>query len=262
MLEDLISFDLCGKIAHFRKFYSNSSALTHSIPPRTTILGIIGAIIGEARDSYYDSLDDLLIGIQVITKGRKIFQKFNYIKVEDDKQWNIDLYAGIAENRTQTSVELIIPDNIRDSDLCYRIFVGTVNGNHPKYLVLKEHLKADLCEFGISLGSAHLLGYVKNFKSYNDFCFNEENTVTISTAILVEQVKSIKDKEINLEQDTFPLRMRINSSSKDKNITRIASDARPMLFSIDGSCFTIDLCNSMNIFKVKDSDSVINIALV
>lgn len=259
MLEDLLSFDLCGKIAHFRKFYSNSSALTHSIPPRTTVLGIIGAIIGEPRDTYYDSLDDLLIGIQVITKGRKIFQKFNYLKVESG---NIDLYAGIAENRTQTSVELIIPDNIRDSDLCYRIFVGTVNGNHPKYLKLKGHLKADLCEFGISLGSAHLLGYVKNFKSYNDFCSIKENTVAISTAILVEQVKNIRNKVINLEQDTFPLRMRINSSSKDKNITRIASDVRTMLFSIDGSCFTVDLCDSTNIFKLKDGDSFINLALV
>jgi len=259
MLEDLISFDICGKIAHFRKFYSNSSALTHSIPPRTTIIGIIGAIIGEPRDSYYVSLDDLLIGIQVRTKGRKIFQKFNYLKVESG---NIDLYAGIAENRTQTSVELIIPDNIRDSDLCYRIFVGTVNGNHPKYLMLKEHLKADLCEFGISLGSAHLLGYVKNFKSYNNFCFVNESTVELSTAVLVEQVKSIKNNEINLEQDIFPLRMKINSSSMDKNKTRIASDVRPMLFSIDGSCFTVDLCNSTNIFKLKDGNCIITIALV
>lgn len=259
MLEDLLSFDLCGKIAHFRKFYSNSSALTHSIPPRTTILGIIGAIIGESRDSYYKSLDDLLIGVQIISKGRKIFQKFNYLKVESA---NIDLYAGIAENRTQTSVELIIPDNIRNSDLCYRIYVGAINGKHLKYLKLKENLKADFCEYGISLGSAHLLGYVQNFKSYDDICFIEENTVVLSTAILVDQVKSIKSRVINLEQDTFPLRMKINSSPIDRNITRIASDVRPMIFSIDGSCFTVELCNSMNIFKVKDKDNVINLALV
>lgn len=259
MLEDLISFDLCGKIAHFRKFYSNSSALTHSIPPRTTILGIIGAIIGEPRDSYYERLDDLLIGIQVLTKGRKIFQKFNYLKVDSG---NIDLYAGIAENRTQTSVELIIPDNIRESDLRYRIFVGTPNVDHPEYHKLKDYLGIDRCEFGISLGSAHLLGYIENFKCYKDFSPIEENTVSLSTAVLVEQVKRIISKEINLEQDTFPLRMKISSLPKDKNITRIASDVRPILFSIDGSSFTVDLCDQKSIFKLKDGNSVQNLALI
>jgi len=259
MLEDLISFDLCGKIAHFRKFYSNSSALTHTIPPRTTILGIIGAIIGEPRNSYYDSLDDLLIGVQVITKGRKIFQKFNYLKVDSG---NFDLYAGIAGNRTQTSVELIIPDNIRDSDLRYQIFVGTANIKHPKFLKLKDYLQTGMCEFGISLGSAHMLGYIENFKCYDDFNSIEVDIVSLSTAIPVEQVKNIISKEINLEQDIFPLRMKINSLPTDKNVTRIASDVRPILFSIDGSSFTVDLCDPKNIYSLKDSDSVMNIALI
>lgn len=263
MLEDLISFDLCGKTAHFRKFYSNSSALTHTIPPRTTILGIIAAIIGEAKDTYYDSLDVLLIGVQSITRGRKIFQKFNYLKIGDSERGNFDLYAGIADNRTQTSVELIIPDNIRNTDLCYRIFVGTENLKDEKYLKLKDSLQNGYCEYGISLGSAHLLGYITNYQNHKNFSkLVNENTISVSSAILVSKVLRILSKDINLEQDIFPLRMKINSTSSDKNITRIATDVQPMLFSLDGNCFEVELREKENIYTVKDNDLMINIALI
>ncbi len=59
-------FDLYGKFAHFRKFYTNSSSLTYLIPPRTTIEGIIAALLGYERDSYYDvlSVDKLNIAVK------------------------------------------------------------------------------------------------------------------------------------------------------------------------------------------------------
>jgi len=34
---EILSFDIVGKFAHFKKYYANNTALSFSIPPRTTI---------------------------------------------------------------------------------------------------------------------------------------------------------------------------------------------------------------------------------
>lgn len=59
-------FDLKGKFAHFRKFYTNSSSLSYLVPPRTVIEGMVAAILGFERDSYYDmfSAENLLVAVQ------------------------------------------------------------------------------------------------------------------------------------------------------------------------------------------------------
>ena len=50
----IFSFHLRGKMAHFRKYYSNSSALSYFIPPRTTVVGILAGLLGRERDTYYN----------------------------------------------------------------------------------------------------------------------------------------------------------------------------------------------------------------
>ena len=53
----LLIFDIIGKFAHFRKYYSNSSALSFGAPPRTTICGMVAAILGMEKDSYYSIMN-------------------------------------------------------------------------------------------------------------------------------------------------------------------------------------------------------------
>ena len=60
-----VIFDIESKYAHFRKVYTNSSSLTYSVPPRTTLEGIIAAILGYERDTYYKMLDSSSVNIAV-----------------------------------------------------------------------------------------------------------------------------------------------------------------------------------------------------
>ncbi|MCS7245973.1 MAG: CRISPR-associated protein Cas5, partial [candidate division WOR-3 bacterium] len=46
----LISFELKGKFAHFRAFYSNATAISYYFPPRTTLVGLVAGILGRERD--------------------------------------------------------------------------------------------------------------------------------------------------------------------------------------------------------------------
>lgn len=46
----VLVFRVKGQFAHWRKWFTTTSPLTYSFPPRTAILGLIGAIIGVQRD--------------------------------------------------------------------------------------------------------------------------------------------------------------------------------------------------------------------
>lgn len=111
----LIVFELWGKFAHFRKFYTNSSSLSYSIPPRTTAGGILAAILGLERDSYYEEFnsENLFIGVRKLTSTRKIMQSLNYIRATTGGELNY------PKSHTQIPFELVMGDN----NVGYRFYV-------------------------------------------------------------------------------------------------------------------------------------------
>lgn len=43
-------FTVRGQFAHWRKWFTTTSALTYSFPPRTAVIGMVGAILGVQRE--------------------------------------------------------------------------------------------------------------------------------------------------------------------------------------------------------------------
>ncbi|BBD73350.1 hypothetical protein HS1genome_1739 [Sulfodiicoccus acidiphilus] len=68
----LLRVRIKGKMAHFRKVYSNSTSLSYYFPPRTTVLGIMAAALGMERDSYYEKLNWYDVGVAALTPLRKL----------------------------------------------------------------------------------------------------------------------------------------------------------------------------------------------
>ncbi|MDO6354583.1 type I-B CRISPR-associated protein Cas5b [Caloramator sp. CAR-1] len=116
---DFLVFDLKGKFAHFRKFYTNSSSLSYSVPPRTTIEGLIAAILGYERDSYYEILDSqkLNIGLKKLTPTRKIVQSLNYIKATSIS------HVIKPKEHTQVPFEIVTSEG----NLGYRVYVNHID---------------------------------------------------------------------------------------------------------------------------------------
>jgi CRISPR-associated protein Cas5h len=52
---ECLSFTVQGPWAHFRRLDSTTEKLTYRVIPRTTIAGLIAAVLGKPRDSYYDT---------------------------------------------------------------------------------------------------------------------------------------------------------------------------------------------------------------
>jgi CRISPR-associated protein Cas5h len=70
-IDKLLIFEIGGKFAQFKKFYTNSSSLTYPIPPRTVLMGMVASILEENRDEYYNWLSpsNSKFGIKIINGG-------------------------------------------------------------------------------------------------------------------------------------------------------------------------------------------------
>ena len=69
----VISFKLWGDFAHFRRFDTTTSPLTYSIPPPSSLRGLIGAILGFSSNEYPEVFNSVnaAIGIKSIGPIRK-----------------------------------------------------------------------------------------------------------------------------------------------------------------------------------------------
>lgn len=59
----LVSFKLSGRLGHFLRAEGGASALSYPLPPRTAILGILGALLGLPKDKPQESLEPANIAI-------------------------------------------------------------------------------------------------------------------------------------------------------------------------------------------------------
>jgi CRISPR-associated protein Cas5h len=155
----ILSFHLKGKMAHFRRYYSNSSALSYTIPPRTTIIGIVAGMLGYPRDSYYEafSKDQCKVAVSVRAPIKKQIQKLNLLMVKSPNDLN-----GYQEFHSQTATELVLPQNIRNGFIDYQIWLA-----HRDPSVIDDLLSftsgPGYVSKGISvaLGTAQHLGWVE-----------------------------------------------------------------------------------------------------
>ena len=226
----IISFHLKGKMAHFRKFYSNSSALSYFMPPRTTISGIIAGLLGRERDGYYEefSLDNCKIAIAPCKPMKKTMQKLNYLMIKSSNDLN-----GSQEHHSQTPMELIIPQNLRTGDIDYKIWIrheddavmdeleNIFNNKHELY-----YRSMGAC---MSLGSAFNIGWIETEGVFEGAEVNLTSEEFISSSIPVDKVKEIrvenmKGNKVKLIKEELPLEFDKDRCITDKGLKDILTN--------------------------------------
>lgn len=128
-MDKILAFDIWGEYAHFRKYYTTTSPLSYSIPTRTSIVGLLGAIIGENKETNPDkfSKNKASITVKLINPVKKVRISENL--VDTSETWNM-----VTGNRTQIKFEFV-------KDPCYRIFIRhNDNSINDKIInMIKEH---------------------------------------------------------------------------------------------------------------------------
>lgn len=193
---EILSFDISGKFAHFRKFYSSSTALSFSLPPRTTIIGILAAILGRDKDSYYEefSSDKIRIGISIRSKIKKSFHRLNHLKVESIRDFRGN------KLHIQTPFEVITPEKLAKEFIIYRVFVSYFGNDKSLFDEIKNAIAESKNKYTVTLGVASFFASINNYKLLSNDRITEKEVeneiITFNSAVNSDNVvKIIYDKE-------------------------------------------------------------------
>jgi CRISPR-associated protein Cas5h len=218
MPDKFLIFDIWGDYAHFKKFYTTSSPLTFSIPPRTAIIGLISAIIGIDKDEYLDIMtkDKAKIAVRIINPIKKIRMTQNLINTKDD-YW-VPVKRGTHEPRTQIRFEYL-------KDPRFRIYFQHVDTEI--YESLKQNLKNHKSVYTPCLGTSELIA---------DFMFISESTIleelNSNEFLDIHSVIPLdKEIKINFESGKKYFKERIPIEMKPG---RIVTEYKEVLYEIEG----------------------------
>lgn len=247
---EVISFDISGKIAHFRKYYSNNTALSFSIPPRTTIMGILAAICGMAKDSYYElfSSENIDIGIAPLSKTKKTIHRLNFLRVLGSSD-----FRG-SKGRIQTPFEIVTGENIKNSDITYRIFLHPINIPLDIYSNLKKLIQTKGNIFALTLGAANFSASISNFQEYDSKEIKDKSGfVHFDSAINSEDVQDI---ELELEDGgrISIVEEELMPADFVANFNRELQKMNRMLFSVSASRMKAKMNESALIFELTNND--------
>jgi len=249
-IENLLIFDIKGKMAHFRKFYTNASSLSYDFPPRTTITGLIAGLLGRQRDTYYEefSSDRCRIALSIQTPTRKIMQTVNYMKVESLG----DLNASGGPD--QTPLEILLPLRFT-SEIKYRIFFHH-SDREGIMKDLREVLISDKPIYPPYLGLSEFIGET-NFVDYaegNKIEFHEsEQAIEVTTVVNIERIKNKglvfqrnATQVLQYVKDIMPLEFDEERRLKEKSSFIYEKNQRKAKLIIKGNYYKINYKDSEN----------------
>ncbi len=228
----IVAIKLTGDYAHFSHPATIYSSLTYPVPPKTTIMGILGAIIGE--DNYY-KLADIKYSIKV---NKEIIKKsfvFNGIKFALSKNMKLKEGYQNASEKKQFYRELICSPS-------YTLFLDLSNLD-KKYkdkiiFNLKEHKTSYTPYLGI------------NFCIANFEWINIQNITKVNDKIVEIDTFTLKDDfEFDIDNDGVKLTTANMACQVEEN--RIFKDFKEFIIEISGK-YKIKSKNRDNIYKIDD----------
>lgn len=242
-MKEIISFDIAGKLAHFRKYYANNTALSYFIPPRTSIMGMLAGMLGLPRDSYYRALasDRIRIGVRVLCPIKKTFHRLNLLKIVGDMD-----FRG-KQGRVQTPFEMVSAHNIREGEVQYRIYISY----HPEGEAIWQQLKTHLLEqkrvYASTLGLSNLAARIQRVRVFESAQIEaiqaERSAVHVHSAIPSEMVVGLDGEmgKIWMEEELFPLDFCDDYNRELSKMQRLlfSLNEAPLPLVITGNYYTI-----------------------
>lgn len=183
-VDKLLIFDIKGHMAHFRKFYTNSSSLSYFFPPRTTITGLIAGLLGRERNKYYEefSSEKCKIAVSIRVPIRKIMQTVNYVRTKSLGELNL------SGGHTQVPLEIALPSS-NFNEIVYRIYFYHSGETFDKF---KEILKKGKFVYSPYLGISEFIAETEfvDFieKDKIEKLSDSSKPVEIATVVNIKQI--------------------------------------------------------------------------
>ena len=259
---EILSFKISGKMAHFRKYFANNTAFSFSIPPRTTLMGMVAAALGLSRDSYYEDFasENIHFGVRVLTPLKKSFHRLNFLSIKSNgdmsKKWSSD-FRG-ENGRIQTPFEIVSSWDITKEDVCYQIFVGHTQKGKEIYEKIKKHLLYHQPVYTTTLGTANFTARISDvelFEENNIQKTTTEDYIFMDSAVPVALVKDLQfqkddyDSYNFVEEDMLPGDFKSNGEREVSKMNRL-------LFSITPNPLRLKLTDFYYNLKNREGDEL------
>ncbi|MEM3832821.1 MAG: type I-B CRISPR-associated protein Cas5b [Thermoprotei archaeon] len=236
----LLVFDVKSFFAHFRKHFSTTSSLSYSFPPRTTIAGMIAAILGYDRDSYYSifSSDKCRIALQVKSPVRHITNTLNYLMT--DKPLTLKKLMG-AGGSMQVHVDTLVSGERELSQLSFRIFF-----NHEDEKLMNEvadRIRRHKFSYPPSLGTANNIASVEFVDVVDAEVYKPNDEVEVHTVIPISVIKKIypqHERKIYIE-DLVPADFSEDRKLRRKEDYVYEEKSKPIKVKVDCEVFSCTL---------------------
>jgi CRISPR-associated protein Cas5h len=194
-MDKVLVFDIWGEYAHFRKYYTTTSPLSYSIPPRTAVTGFIGAILGLGKEEYlkHFTKKQAFITVGLLNPVKKVRISENLIDTKSA------IRMHLIKNRTQIRFEFI-------KDPKYRLyFYHTDEGLYTQTKnLLADHKSIYTPYLGIS-------EHIANFEFIGEMNIQKkilEDFVKVDSVIPEDQTNKIEfETDLEYFSETMPIEM-------------------------------------------------------
>ncbi len=244
---EILCFNIKGKFAHFRKYYANNTAFSFSIPPRTTMMGIVAAAMGWQKDKYYKKLssENIHFAIRVLAPIKKSFHRLNFLSIKKlgDLSKKLDSDFRGKGGPIQTPFEIVTGLDLRKDQVEYQVFLKSGISGSELFNEIKLHFLHKSTVYNISLGIANFNATISDVTVLKD-CFIEEPTddfLQIFSAIPSEKVFEIDFENENsdcnfIEEDLLPAEFIGNDNRELKKMNRLLFSVTDLPMSVKLSC--------------------------
>jgi CRISPR-associated protein Cas5h len=200
--ERCLSLTVRGPWGHFRRVEGNVVKQTYRIIPRTTVAGLLAAVLGIERDGYYElfSPEDSAVAIQPVAPLRTMNMPMNTLSTADGDLQSLNGHGKISVKlpnprklRQQHNYEVLVEPE-------YRIDVALEDVE--RYRELRETLAAGKSHYVPSLGLSEHLAEIDYHGEFAIESASPDGAVRVDSAVpnAVEDIVPEPDTRCQVEE--------------------------------------------------------------
>ncbi|RYJ08311.1 type I-B CRISPR-associated protein Cas5 [Halogeometricum borinquense] len=202
-----LSFTVRSTWGHFKRVGRSVTKQTYRIPPRTTVAGMLAAIVGADRDSYYDvfGADNAAIAITPLTDLRTVNIPTTGLGTDPGQ----DVTSSVGSRR---SSKLTYQNTTGDrqlhayevlADPAYRIDVALED--EAFYQKLREHLTNGTSVYPPSLGKSEYLATIEDVTTdCNPVRVTDDSPLDIDSVVPISLSEAIPQGGVTYSVERSP----------------------------------------------------------
>ena len=251
---EILAFSIRGKFAHFRKYYANNTAMSFSIPPRTSIIGMLAAIVGIEKEQYHECFksEKLDVALAVKSSLKKNFYRLNLLSIKGPND-----FSGRG-GHIQTPFEIVSGLNPRKDEVTYRIYLRNKKMDHQDWIMIVNAVLNKKTVYNLTMGTANFHAHIGDSVLYSDDRLERlipgSEFIPIGTTINISEIEDIRfadEQQYNnemIEEELLP-------ADFVKNGNRELSAMNRLLFSTGDYPAWVRLYSETEVIHIKDEET-------